>query len=240
MAVIRSASRYAARRPKRRASKYASMSRPRARTSSSIVSVPRSVRYAFPEEMVTTLRYVDNITLSVSLTPSGNIFRMNSLYDPDFTGVGHQPLYFDQLTPIYSRFSTISSKATVIFTAISHDTDVANKGPYQVGIAANAAGGWAANIGSLQEQNRTVAAIMGRDKAGMNVKKLMLDFAPQRDLGIPASEDSNCHTSASNPASPYFIYVYAADIAGTTSTINANVEIEYRVKCSQQIDVARS
>lgn len=236
MGIVRTSSRYAARRPKRRASKTtAAIRRPgRYASRSSIVVVPRGVRFAFPEEMVTTLRYCDNITLSTTLTPVGNLFRMNSLYDPDYTGVGHQPMYFDQLTAVYSRFSVLNSKIKVTFTAISHDTDVANKGPFQVGIAANTSGVFPSTISTLQEQNRTVMATMGRDKAGNNVKTLMLDYIPNRDLGIPASEDSQCGSSGANPTLTYYSYPYCADIAGTTSSVLLNIEIEFRCKFSQQ------
>ena len=43
---------------------------------------------------------------------------MNSLFDPDFTGTGHQPYYFDQFATIYQRYTVIGSKLTATFTPI--------------------------------------------------------------------------------------------------------------------------
>jgi hypothetical protein len=37
-----------------------------------------------------------------------NIFRANSVFDPDFTGTGLQPRFFDQLTPVYNRYRVVS------------------------------------------------------------------------------------------------------------------------------------
>ena len=37
--------------------------------------------------------------------------------DPNHTGVGHQPLYFDQLMTIYNHYIVIGAKITVKFTA---------------------------------------------------------------------------------------------------------------------------
>jgi hypothetical protein len=42
-------------------------------------------------------------TLSASFGTEQS-FRLNSLYDPDFTGTGHQPYAYDQITPFYTRY----------------------------------------------------------------------------------------------------------------------------------------
>jgi len=55
-----------------------------------------------PSEFVTQMSYASSFT-----TPSGaplRVFRMNSLFDPDRTGVGHQPYGRDQLANIYNRY----------------------------------------------------------------------------------------------------------------------------------------
>jgi len=67
----------------------------------------------FPTRMTFTHRYVDNFTLaSVNGGLDYHVFRMNGMYDPDFTGTGHQPVFFDQLTPIYEHWTVIGAKIT--------------------------------------------------------------------------------------------------------------------------------
>lgn len=63
---------------------------------------------ALPPTLFTKMRYshqvilyADNLT---GRTGSEYAFRMNSLYDPDFTGTGHQPVGFDQLAAIYKIY----------------------------------------------------------------------------------------------------------------------------------------
>lgn len=40
-------------------------------------------------------------------------FRTNGMYDPDQTGTGHQPMFFDQLAALYNHYVVIGSKITV-------------------------------------------------------------------------------------------------------------------------------
>ena len=51
------------------------------------------------------LRYSTNLAIVTGvLGTATNIFNLNSLYDPDRTGVGHQPRGFDQIKTLYNRY----------------------------------------------------------------------------------------------------------------------------------------
>lgn len=68
------------------------------------------------------LKYCENFQFNISsLTPMVNrVFRVNDLFDPNFTGVGHQPFFRDQLYTLYSRARVLSSKITVQFAPNSN------------------------------------------------------------------------------------------------------------------------
>lgn len=73
-----------------------------------------SLGKGFPRKMVFTHKYVDLI----SMTGTGGAvatrqYVCNGLYDPDYTGVGHQPMYFDQMSALYNHYTVIGSKITV-------------------------------------------------------------------------------------------------------------------------------
>jgi len=78
----------------------------------------------FPNSKTVSLRYVDNFALNPGTAPStaNYVFRVNNLHDPDYTGVGHQPMYFDNYKAIYSRYRV--NKATITFVAL--DTHAVN------------------------------------------------------------------------------------------------------------------
>lgn len=68
-----------------------------------------------PRKYTCKLRYVDEIDLDpavggLSVTKS---YRANDLYDPDSSGVGHQPMGFDQLCLFYKSFTVTKSTIRV-------------------------------------------------------------------------------------------------------------------------------
>ena len=71
------------------------------------------LRNGFPPRLSVQLHYESLLTLAPGAAVASYVFRGNSLYDPDYTGTGHQPRYFDQLTPIYGRYKVLASSIKV-------------------------------------------------------------------------------------------------------------------------------
>lgn len=53
-----------------------------------------NIAIGFPNSEVAKIRYSDQITIT-GTTYAQNTFRGNSAFDPDESGIGHQPMYFD-------------------------------------------------------------------------------------------------------------------------------------------------
>jgi len=69
---------------------------------------------AFPLRIKRTLRYAQTNVIDVpNFGTSAQVFRANSLFDPDFTGTGHQPNGFDQLMVAYNHFTVVSARIEV-------------------------------------------------------------------------------------------------------------------------------
>lgn len=76
----------------------------------------RSVKagVGFPRKMTMTHRYYETIDINSAAGSTAIVsFRANGMYDPNYTGTGHQPLYFDQMNAIYNHWTVIGSKITV-------------------------------------------------------------------------------------------------------------------------------
>lgn len=70
----------------------------------------------FPNKLKTKLRYVETLTFDAGLgTYSQNIYRANSLFDPNKTLTGHQPSNFDKLATIYDRYTVLGAKVKVYY-----------------------------------------------------------------------------------------------------------------------------
>lgn len=69
----------------------------------------------FPKMLKVKHRYVGApVQLNcVAGTMGTYIWSANSLYDPDYTSSGHQPMYFDQMSLIYNHYVVIAAKITL-------------------------------------------------------------------------------------------------------------------------------
>jgi len=88
---------------------------------SKATKIARMPEVGFPDKVSVKLRYVErlDITTAGGVPYYNHIFRANSLYDPDYTGTGHQPLYFDQYAAIYDRYKVRGCKLVMVINNAS-------------------------------------------------------------------------------------------------------------------------
>lgn len=79
----------------------------------------RGVRTPFPETKLVRHRYCDVVELPAKAAGVGGLssytFCMNDMYDPDYSGIGHQPLYRDEMAARYGKYTVIASYIRVTF-----------------------------------------------------------------------------------------------------------------------------
>lgn len=83
-------------------------------TTATTAVVPRSlVPLGLPKKQVATLRYFETVTLNAGIgVIASNVFRANSLFDPNVAVGGHQPRGFDQWMAFYGKGIVLGSKCT--------------------------------------------------------------------------------------------------------------------------------
>lgn len=98
--------------------------RRRTKSSYGLPTIGRSSLY--PRSQILKLKYVDNIAMTVSGTsglPAYYTFRTNSLYDPNYTGGGHQPFFRDQLATAYKSYVVYGCYYKVTFLDNGNNKD---------------------------------------------------------------------------------------------------------------------
>lgn len=83
--------------------------------------------HPFGKKFYTKLRYSESHTIPAATTAnfaSSYKMRLNSLFDPNYTGAGHQPRGFDQLMTIYEKYTVVGAKITVCYITTSTNPSV--------------------------------------------------------------------------------------------------------------------
>ncbi|WP_445779495.1 hypothetical protein [Shewanella sp.] len=132
-----------------------------------------------PDTTVVRLKYCDDLTITVPNSPVGTnyLFRCNSIFDPDFTGTGHQPLGHDQWSQFYERY--VVTKATLTATFKSTYGEVNQPTNVGVCLIANTSAA-ITSADNFAENNRTTYGYVCRDLGMTRITKV---FKPNDFFG---------------------------------------------------------
>lgn len=188
------------------------------------ISVPRGV-LGFPGSLTTVIRYNDTYNIStVGSAVSGQVMRMNSVFDPDYTGIGHQALYFDQFAAVYDQYVVLASRVDVKFSPLS-----ITGGPYVIGITSGNQVGFSSTQYTLSEQSKSSSTALG-SVAGTSVARLSQTYDPLTCLGVSADDDTVQSSTSNNPTKQWYAYCWAQDKSAAGAVIVAHVTVTYRVR----------
>ncbi len=110
----------------------------RVANSKSLATFTKSIA---PDDMFVTLKYGDAWDLSAGAVDyAANVFRLNSLFDPDLTGVGGQPSGFDYWATAYNRYKVISADIKVVFNNTTNTQSYGAVTVYGAGYTAPSSG----------------------------------------------------------------------------------------------------
>lgn len=198
--------------------------------------VPRPIPSVTPASQVVRLPYVTHFQLSnASIGEDYRIFRGASIYDPDLTGVGHQPLGHDQWANIYSRYRVISTKITVW---AANGLVLGNSAYLTLSVARTS------GLTSTQDMAEQAGAKITMVPAGANQSKMLTMYKRTRQvIGDKGSKYDEDYTApfGSNPASDYYFYVAGKQtVGGANLEIGCCVKMEFYVEMYDKIDLTVS
>lgn len=202
--------------------------------------VPRNVTTMANIPRIQKLRYVDTITLSAtSGAIASHLFRANSLYDPDYTATGHQPMRFDQMAAFYADYVVVGAKITAKYIGNINTSNIA---PMNFVIYLDDDTTGPALLRSEMEDGKCKYKIISQD-AGSKCS-LTKTFSAKKFFNITNIKDNLARIGAtcSNNPSDQAYFVLSLQAADLSSTVSGTflVTIEYIAIFSQPIDVAAS
>jgi len=203
-----------------------------------LISTPPRVNIgnqAFPPQLFNTVRYVESVPISCDTGGNGYYnFSCNGLFDPNNTGTGHQPLYFDQLISIYDHYTVLSSTITIQPTTINVNV------PFIVATYVDDDTSGAIGVSSVLErpgvkwqQVMPLAGQSSKLKCTWNAKKI---FGP----GTQADPSMQGNVSGNPTEASYFLIYVGGNIDASLSTIRVLVTIEYKCVWDEFTTIAQS
>lgn len=182
-----------------------------------------------PNRFATKLRYVDyaEINPDVAGVAGVHVVCANGLYDPNITGVGHQPRGFDQIMPLYDHYIVIGAKITVQFM-----TKLAtNQEAMMIGVALKDTSTVYADPNSyLEGRNIRSSVLRSTTSTGEGQMSVITKtFSCKKFLGRshPLSDPELKGGVAGNPNEKAFFHIFAAPFS--SSDVNP-LKIQYRVE----------
>jgi len=201
----------------------------------------------FPREMNTTFTYATSVVLvSTAGAVNSQLFSSNSLYDPDVTGAGSQPRFFDTLVGAnataapYNNYRVHSSKITV--EAMTTTDSVGARGFMGLGFFSSA-GTPASTIQEMRERRDYKTKFMGIYTGSRELVRMSSKKANKYLWGIKDMKDDD-ETAAAYNANPIkagrWAISYGTFDVATTATIRLLVKITYYCTLQTMNDVTDS
>lgn len=192
----------------------------------------------FPMKISTTHIYKEAISPTSTVGAiSVHNFISNGMYDPNITGTGHQPMFFDQYSAMYNHYHVIGSKIKVTFLQ-----SAAGNSPVVCGIYLNDdTTTTPTNYQTLGEQTFARQKILTN---GGTATQLVLthSYSAKKTFGAGVMANNSLQgTITSNPSegSYYTVYIQSLNLADT-NTVLAMIEIEYIAVWSELKDFSGS
>jgi hypothetical protein len=185
----------------------------------------------FPDQLKCTLKYKETGISFSGATPAAQVYRVNSLFDPNLTGIGHQPNYFDQLTAVYGQYLVTAAKVSA---RIINENNSSGTMARCVGVYADSNTS-SQTVENLCESRFAKESYCGSFNSGPAITNLQM---PAIDIGVIQGEDrkglnfdpQNYQGVGINPVDPVFFIFKCGSADGLTS-LAVTVDFEIYFEC---------
>lgn len=176
--------------------------------------------WGFPNRLFIKHKYAELFTLT---STTGSLatyqFSCNGMFDPNITGTGHQPMYFDELGAIYDHYTVVKSVAKFTITYGS----TVNSGAITLTIDDDVA--ISSNANFAAEQGTAIQKFIGAQDGSPTV---LTKTWTAKQFGPQALDNDNLQgTTSANPVEQSYYTLYFTALNLQTAVVNVGVEIIY-------------
>lgn len=198
--------------------------------------IPRGPSNPFPDTRVFNMRYCESFSIDAAVTGTASyFFQANSIYDPNFTGAGHQPYGHDQVQSLYNHYEVIKSYITWEFQPGIVDTTA---GQLCCGITLTDDTTAETNFNTIQERKNTRwTQVSPSDNLG--VVKMSYDL---KKMFPRASSTDTGALFGANPTEGAFFQCWTKHVysGSEPSNVYGTVTIDYVVRVWELKDLGQS
>lgn len=160
-------------------------------------------------------------------------FRLNSLYDPDFTGTGTTASGYTNLSNMFGLFRVVKARVIVQCANTTGGTTICG---FLVGLN----GTVSSNFLLLQhEPHATSRQMQGNTGGAHSLSKFDRTVNMSRVCGMTRAQYMNeadfAHIGGANPARSVYLTCYMVGQSATAQTVQFNVRIIYEVEVSNPL-----
>lgn len=190
------------------------------------IALGSSTVYGFPPTLLTKLRYVDTYALiSTAGAIAKQVMYLNSTFDPDNSGTGHQPLYRDTYAAIYDQYAVVSCRAIVQFQSLAASTGMV------IGAVIDDDNVSSSTPTVLMEQNLGKHMLLPPFTGSISNRTIVISWNCKRHLGIdPFTSQTYKSAVGSNPSEIASLIIWSVPADGSsTATSQVQVTLEMEV-----------
>lgn len=193
-----------------------------------------------PQSIIRKLRYQYNGTLTPAAAGAADVqvFRLNSLYDPDFTGAGNQPRYFDQYMALYDKYLVLGARIKV--TAFNTSTSEQHR--FGICVKTNSSQNGTGQ-GYIENEKLQRNALFDIEGSGKSVRTMTLNWSAKKWFSKPnvTTEYDLTGGDSSNPTTLAYLHVYADNPwSATGGAIRYQIDIDFITQFKEPLHVTQS
>jgi len=191
------------------------------------------------------LRYAETVaftTGTAGVIGTTNTWLLGSLFDPNYTGTGHQPMGFDQLAALYSKYRVDSCDITLLFNTLGSTADACCA--FAVGAPGVSQVALAGTVDRATESNTVSTCVLSPSgNSRTQTVKFHVDLAKVCGLTRAqyTADDKFQALISASPALSAFLEIGVGSYSGVAAeAVSCQVVIDFNASFFNRIELAQS